>query len=105
VCSPARNALLTGAYDWKFGTYDQPDNPASVKDDPFADIVTYAQLLARAGYRCGYHGKWHTSTRRIPLDFGYHEIGAPHRYRGDAGRRCDCGIPPCQPTRHLFKRA
>jgi arylsulfatase A-like enzyme len=87
VCSPARNALLTGSYNWRFGTYEQPDTSASVSNDPFPDVVTYAQLLGRAGYRCGYNGKWHTSTKRIPLDFGYHEIGAPNRYRGEAAEK------------------
>jgi arylsulfatase A-like enzyme len=87
VCSPVRNALLTGSYNWKFGTYEQPDTPAAVSNDPFPDVVTYAQLLSRAGYKCGYNGKWHTSTKRIPLDFGYHEIGAPNRYRFAAGER------------------
>ena len=87
VCSPVRNALLTGAFNWKFGTYEQPDTAASVSNDPFADVTTYAQLLGRAGYRCGYNGKWHTSTIRTPLDFGYHEIGAPNRYRGAAAQR------------------
>lgn len=87
VCSPVRNALLTGAYNWRFGTYEQPDTAASVSSDPFPDVVTYAQLLGRAGYRCGYNGKWHTSTKRVPLDLGYHEIGAPNRYRGAAAAR------------------
>ena len=82
VCSPARNALLTGAFNWKFGTYNQPDAASALTDDPFPDIVTYAELLRRAGYWLGYNGKWHTSTRRSPLDFGYHEIGAPNRYHG-----------------------
>src|SRR5262249_19726955 len=87
VCSPARNALWTGSFNWKFGTYDQPDNPATVVNDPFPNIVSYAQRLAGAGYRCGYNGKWHTSTKRIPTDFGYHEIEGANRYRGEAGRR------------------
>ena len=107
VCSPARNALLTGAYNWRFGTYEQPDTSASVSNDPFPDVVTYAQLLGRAGYRCGYNGKWHTSTKRIPLDFGYHEIGGPVRYRGEAARRLrDLGIeagrePPRRAVRNV----
>ena len=83
VCSPARNALLTGAFNWGFGTYNQPDNSSAISTDPFPDIVTYAQRLSAAGYRLGYNGKWHTSTKRSPLDFGYHEIGAPDRYRRD----------------------
>ncbi len=87
VCSPVRNALLTGSYNWKFGTYEQPDTAASVSNDPFSDVVTYAQLLSKAGYHCGYNGKWHTSTKRTPIDFGYHEIGAPHRYKGEAAAK------------------
>jgi arylsulfatase A-like enzyme len=95
VCSPARNALLTGAFNWRFGTYNQPDTISAIANDPFPDIVTYAQLLSRAGYRCGYNGKWHTSTKRTPFDFGYHDVGAPNRYRDEAARRLRArGITP-----------
>ncbi len=81
VCSPARNALLSGAFNWKFGTYNHPDQASAVSNDPFPDVVTYPSILREGGYRLGYCGKWHTSTVRIPTDFGFHEIGAPNRYK------------------------
>jgi len=84
VCSPARKALLTGAFNWKFGTYNHPDQASAVSNDPFPDVVTYPSILREGGYRLGYCGKWHTSTVRIPTDFGFHEIGAPNRYKGRA---------------------
>lgn len=87
VCSPARNALLSGAFNWKFGTYNHPDQASAVSRDPFPGLVTYPSILREGGYRLGYNGKWHTSVERIPTDFGFHEIGAPNRYRGQARKR------------------
>lgn len=84
VCCPARNALLTGAFNWRFGTYNHVDQACAVSNDPFPDVVTYPAIMREGGYRLGYCGKWHTSTIRIPTDFGFHEIGAPDRYKGIA---------------------
>jgi arylsulfatase A-like enzyme len=88
VCSPARNALLTGAFNWKFGTWNHPDSgEAAVSRDLFPGVTTYAQRLRDAGYRLGYNGKWHSSIVRIPTELGYHDIGAPDRYKQEALRK------------------
>jgi arylsulfatase A-like enzyme len=87
VCSPARNALLTGSFNWKFGTYNHPDSPSAVSNDLAPDAVTYAMRLKEAGYRCGYNGKYHSSVVRIPTELGYSDIGAPNRYRDEAAKK------------------
>jgi arylsulfatase A-like enzyme len=52
VCSPARGTILTGRHVFGHGlvTNDIPMR---------TDIPHVAQELNRAGYRCGYIGKWH----------------------------------------------
>src|SRR6266852_3134795 len=74
VCCPARAMLLSGAYHWHNGVYNQVHSPPSVHRDMNRDVVLYSQRLRDAGYRLGYTGKWHASYVRSPLDFGYHEV-------------------------------
>ena len=74
VCCPARAMLLSGAYHWHNGVYNQVHSPPSVHRDMNADVVLYSQRLRDAGYRLGYVGKWHASYLRTPLDFGFHEV-------------------------------
>ncbi len=74
VCCPARAMMLSGAFHWHNGVYNQVHSPPSVHRDLNADVVLYSQRLRDAGYRLGYVGKWHASFVRSPLDFGYHEV-------------------------------
>jgi len=74
VCCPARAILLSGAYHWHNGVYNQIHSSPSVHRDLNADVVLYSQRLRDAGYRLGYVGKWHASYVRGPLDFGFHEV-------------------------------
>ncbi len=66
--------LLSGAFHWHNGVYNQVHSPPSVHRDLNRDVVLYSQRLREAGYRLGYTGKWHASYVRSPLDFGYHEV-------------------------------
>ncbi|MCL5742526.1 MAG: sulfatase-like hydrolase/transferase [Acidobacteria bacterium] len=74
LCCPARAMLVSGAYHWHNGVYNQVHSAPSVSRDMFPDVVTYPQQLRQAGYRQGHVGKWHASYLRTPLDFGYDEI-------------------------------
>ncbi len=80
VCCPARAMLISGAYHWHNGVYNQVHSSPSVKRDMFRDVVTYSARLREAGYRQGYVGKWHADFTRTPLDFGFDEIAAPVAY-------------------------
>ncbi|MCU1329817.1 MAG: sulfatase [Bryobacterales bacterium] len=71
VCCPARAMILSGAYHWHNGVFNQIHSSPSVHRDMFPDVVLYAHRLKEAGYRLGYTGKWHASWTRCPADFGY----------------------------------
>ena len=74
VCCPARAMILSGAYHWHNGVYNQVHSPPSVHRDMNPGVVLYSQRLRDAGYRLGYVGKWHASYVRTPMDFGFHEV-------------------------------
>ncbi len=74
VCCPARAMILSGAYHWHNGVYNQIHSPPSVHRDMNPGVVLYSNRLRDAGYRLGYVGKWHASWVRTPLDFGFHEV-------------------------------
>jgi len=81
VCCPARAMLLSGAYHWHNGVYNQVHSAPSVHRDMDPDVVLYSQRLRDAGYRLGYVGKWHASWIRGPLQFGFHEIADVASYQ------------------------
>jgi arylsulfatase A-like enzyme len=55
ACSPTRAALLTGMHEFRNGvTHTQQPREA-----PHPDATFLPQLLATAGYRNGFIGKWH----------------------------------------------
>ncbi|MGH9663992.1 MAG: sulfatase-like hydrolase/transferase [Bryobacteraceae bacterium] len=85
VCCPARAIILSGAYHWHNGVFNQVHSAPSVHRDMFPDVVLYPQRLKEAGYRLGYVGKWHASWLRGPLQFGFDEIADVSSYR-DAKR-------------------
>ena len=80
LCCPARAMILSGAYHWHNGVYNQVHSAPSVRRDMYKDVVTYSMRMKEAGYRMGYVGKWHASYLRTPYDFGYDEMGAPNAY-------------------------
>jgi arylsulfatase A-like enzyme len=75
VCCPARAMILSGAYHWHNGVFNQIHSAPSVHRDMFPDVVLYSQRLREAGYQLGYTGKWHASWTRCPADFGYEMAG------------------------------
>lgn len=75
VCCPARAMILSGAYHWHNGVFNQIHSSPSVHRDMFPNVVLYSNRLKDAGYRMGYVGKWHASWTRCPADFGYEMAG------------------------------
>jgi arylsulfatase A-like enzyme len=83
ICSPARASMLTGRMPSTAGV---PENNLSI--DPALRRDELGNLLKRAGYDCGYAGKWHLSPYTIddPADHGF-DWSAPF---GDAALTENC---------------
>ena len=70
LCGPARASMLTGRYPHNHGIIQNDGNcGAPVDFEP--DIRLFSHYLNRAGYRCGYFGKWHCGHVRTALDYGF----------------------------------
>ena len=68
-CSPTRAALLTGMHEFRNGvTHTQ-----TPRDQLWKEATTLPELLASAGYRTGFIGKWHLGNERgyAPQDRGF----------------------------------
>ena len=103
VCCPARAMLLSGAYHWHNGVYNQVHSAPSVHRDMFDDVVLYSQRLRDAGYGLGYVGKWHASWTRGPLEFGFQEVADLTSYR-DAARDNQKSTVKAQRSKEKSKR-
>ncbi len=59
VCSPSRSSFVSGQY---------PQNtPVTTNNVPMDDgVVTFAEILSKAGYATGYAGKWHLDGNGKP---------------------------------------
>lgn len=74
ICSPSRATLFTGRTPRQHGIHDfLTDSPASNPEQgqkapppSFEREVMLSDLLAAAGYQCGYVGKWHMGNDEKP---------------------------------------
>jgi arylsulfatase A-like enzyme len=95
LCRPFRASLMTGAYAHHHGMFNNspprvPEgNPRRTSDRNFGvddfdqwrpgSLPTLGETFARAGYRCGYIGKWHLGNAKVPrgkLRFGFDDYWA-----------------------------
>ncbi len=74
ICSASRATLFTGRLPRQHGIHDfLSDNPIAdppqgqkAPPDSFRNETMIPDLLAGAGYRCGYVGKWHMGDNQTP---------------------------------------
>jgi len=59
VCSPSRATFVSGQYPQNTHVVA---NQIAMSDD----VITFAEILSRAGYSTGYAGKWHLNGKRNP---------------------------------------
>ena len=58
LCGPSRAGMLTGTLLGRHGclSNERSDSVSGIREE----VPTFDELLDAAGYRCEYHGKWHT---------------------------------------------
>ena len=71
VCSPARQALLTGRHPDSFGAQWNYD---FIKTPPPDPGLSWAAQLPQRGWNTGYIGKFHISGIHTPHHFGYQDF-------------------------------
>ena len=91
-CSPSRASLYTGQYLADHGVVDNVSFPTHTALSP--DIPTIGSLVAEAGYKSSYLGKWHLSHSTTPnlSEHGYEDWdGDDKNFVGGpcSGRRFD----------------
>jgi len=79
LCSPSRSVFMSGRY---------PQNtPVTTNNVPMSDdVVTFAEILRRSGYKTGYAGKWHLDGTGKPQWAPKRQFGfADNRYMFNRG--------------------
>jgi len=74
ICSASRATLFTGRTPLQHGIHDfltprpidQPPQGQAAPPASFRSEVFLSDLLAAAGYTCGYNGKWHLGAEETP---------------------------------------
>lgn len=91
ICSPSRATLLTGRIPPQTGIHDflsgrpvaEPPQGQFAPPESFRNETFISDLLAEAGYTCGYSGKWHLGDGDRP-QHGYtswYVQDEPNRYQ------------------------
>jgi choline-sulfatase len=91
ICSPSRATFFTGRVPRQHGIHDflteRPiENPPQGQKEPpasFRSEVMISDLLAKAGYSCGYVGKWHMGEDAQPghgYKYTYTMMGGSRSY-------------------------
>jgi len=70
LCSPARSSIYTGVYPHRHG---QVRNEIEFVDD----VKLVSQYFREEGYNCGFVGKWHCGSEKLPRDFGFEGMNVP----------------------------
>ena len=79
LCTPARASMFTGDYAFRHGMGTNCDMYHAIGKELADPERLLHKDLARAGYRCGFVGKWHVGVEKTPADYGF-EGDAPAGY-------------------------
>jgi len=78
LCSPARASMLCGKYPHTHHMWNNQDMMQwAIRNLP-DDIELISQPLGRAGYQCGYVGKWHCGQEKVPSHYGFEGMDVPN---------------------------
>jgi len=72
TCSPTRAAIMSGRFPFEVGI----SHTLMQRDRLAPDVVTFPQVLQKAGYKTGLFGKWHLGDgdEYLPQNRGFHEV-------------------------------
>lgn len=76
ICSPSRATMLTGLYPHNHGLTENDGRFGGRLGLDKTDWLIN-QDLSKAGYRCGWFGKWHLSQEDSATDFGFEGYSQP----------------------------
>ena len=79
LCTPSRASMFTGDYAFRHGMGTNCDMYHALGTELAEPERLLHKDLARAGYRCGFVGKWHVGVEKTPADYGF-EGDAPAGY-------------------------
>jgi arylsulfatase A-like enzyme len=74
ICTSARASLLTGLYPHAHGMLNNCHGDDAILTELPAELPTFSQLMADAGYRMGYVGKWHVGRELGPESRGFMDV-------------------------------
>ncbi|QJR17269.1 sulfatase-like hydrolase/transferase [Pelagibacterium halotolerans] len=84
LCTPSRGSMLTGDYAFTHGMGTNCDMYHALGRELADPGRLLHHDLGRAGYRCGFVGKWHVGVEKGPADYGF-EGDVPPGYGNLAG--------------------
>lgn len=76
ICTPSRATMLTGLYPHRHGLTEN-DGRFGGRAELGRDDHMVQDDFARAGYRCGWFGKWHLTHDASACDFGFGGFSLP----------------------------
>jgi len=71
LCTPSRASMFTGDYAFTHGMGTNCDMYHALGKELTDPERLLHHDLTRAGYRCGFAGKWHVGVEKAPGDYGF----------------------------------
>jgi arylsulfatase A-like enzyme len=99
ICAPARASLFTGLLPHNHGMVDNPHTVEAYRANLKDNLPFWTLDLQKAGYHCGYFGKWHIDRSLRLENFGFAEYETEEdSYRAYRAYRRQLNLPEKAPA-------
>lgn len=71
LCTPSRASMFTGDYGFRHGMGTNCDMYHALGTELAEPDRLLHKDMQRAGYQCGFVGKWHVGVEKTPSDYGF----------------------------------